>query len=48
MYYKQAIKISSKSPKHYLICYEELEKNLILVKDLQNGEQEEVRLDEFI
>ena len=42
--------MASKAGAHQAIILapKELEKNLILVKDLQNGEQEEVRLDEFI
>ena len=47
---RKQLEMASKAGAHQAIILapKELEKNLILVKDLQNGEQEEVRLDEFI
>ena len=47
---RKQLEMASKAGAHQAIILapKELEKNLVLVKDLQNGEQEEVRLDEFI
>ena len=47
---RKQLEMASKVGAHQAIILapKELEKNVILVKDLQNGEQEEVRLDEFI